>query len=86
MERPTESPDVPPHEKWARKWALLDSNQGRAGYEPAALTAELRAPTEKSMGRMGPWVYGRFGATLPDRTHALHEPVTFLRSAFEKRA
>jgi hypothetical protein len=25
------------------EWALQDSNLGRAGYEPAALTAELRA-------------------------------------------
>src|SRR3954468_11874241 len=25
------------------KWALLDSNQGPIGYEPTALTAELRA-------------------------------------------
>ena len=26
------------------RWALQDSNLGRAGYEPAALTTELRAP------------------------------------------
>src|SRR5258706_14979672 len=26
------------------KWARLDSNQGPTDYEPAALTAELRAP------------------------------------------
>ena len=25
------------------EWARLDSNQGPTGYEPAALTAELRA-------------------------------------------
>lgn len=25
------------------EWALLDSNQGPIGYEPTALTAELRA-------------------------------------------
>ena len=28
------------------EWALQDSNLGRAGYEPAALTAELRARKE----------------------------------------
>ncbi len=28
----------------ASRWALLDSNQGATGYEPGALTAELRAP------------------------------------------
>ena len=31
------------------EWALLDSNQGPIGYEPTALTAELRAPSERAM-------------------------------------
>ena len=29
-------------------WALLDSNQGPSGYEPGALTAELRARSDES--------------------------------------
>ena len=31
-------------------WARLDSNQGPTGYEPAALTAELRAPPTSVTG------------------------------------
>lgn len=34
--------------KAAEWWALLDSNQGPSGYEPGALTAELRAHVEES--------------------------------------
>ena len=32
----------------ARWWALLDSNQQPIGYEPTALTIELRAPAAES--------------------------------------
>lgn len=33
------------------EWALLDSNQGPIGYEPTALTAELRAPMREQPAR-----------------------------------
>ena len=32
------------------RWVRLDSNQGPAGYEPVALTAELRTPTAEFEG------------------------------------
>ena len=35
-------------------WALLDSNQGPIGYEPTALTAELRAPKVRTDGAEAP--------------------------------
>ncbi len=36
------------------EWALLDSNQGPIGYEPTALTAELRAPKVRTDGAEAP--------------------------------
>ena len=44
-------------EEW---WAHQDSNLGRAGYEPAALTAELWAPVVvRSDCAMSPRLWGR---------------------------
>ena len=38
--------DLPNHPRTKMEWAHQDSNLGQAGYEPAALTAELWARNE----------------------------------------
>ncbi len=64
-------------------WALLDSNQGLSGYEPGALTAELRARSGAGYAGCEPSQPRRVSAAHArlERAHATGSPGHSCRSA-----